>query len=708
MVVRTTCRNCIFDCGVLAHVRNGNVVKVAGDPNHPITKGYICPKGVAITAIQNHPERLRYPLKRIGARGEGKWQRISWDETLTSIAETLLGIMGQHGPTSILVSGLIPRPNLPYYTLESALNTPGNFVHDVHICFKPQAIADLSTYGGVLTWAHALNHDLSNTNCVMIWGFNPTDTYPAFDSNALRVKNRGGKLIVVDPRSIPLVAKADVWLQVRPGSDGALALGMLNVIINEELYDKQFVRDWCVGFDQLKERVQQYDPITVAKITWVPKEKIVEAARIYAINKPAVLASCCGVLQAPNAVQTARALALLIAVTGNVDRKGSNGFADHSPILFAEDLHNLMRPAPEIFRKQLGAEEYPLMSGPESYLKMAGSHAALNAMLTGKPYPIKALLTNNNLLCAVEDSKRVLEALMKLDLLVFSDLFLTPTAEFADYVLPSTTYLETDAVSEYTRGIAARQKAVEPLAECRDQNEFVFDLLRKMSIDHPLHVKSHRELLDYGLKKVGITFEELKQKGYLVIPQTDKKYEKGLLQPGGKTGFNTTSGKCELYSSRFEKYGYDPLPFYKEPFESPYSSPELAKEFPLILITGTRSIEYYGIFGMIVPQLRRIHPDPLVEINPRTAEQLGITEGDWVWIKTQNKKGRVRRKAHLTVGIHPNVVNVEGLWWLPERKNQDERIWEANANVLTSLRDDCDPVCGGSYARCLLCEVSKT
>ena len=706
-VVRTTCRNCIFDCGVLVYVENGSVTKVVGDSNHPISKGYICSKGAAITAIQEHPERLRYPLKRVGARGEGRWQRVSWDEALSSIAKTLTGILREYGPESILVSALIPRPMLPYYALEGALKTPGNFIHDTHICFKPQAIADIATFGAVLTWVHFINHDLSDTNCIVLWGCNPTDTYPTFDLNITRAKNRGAKLIVVDPRRIPTAEKADVWLQVRPGADGALALGMLNVIINEGLYDKEFVRDWCVGFDQLKERVQQYDPKTVAKITWVPEESIIKAARIYANNKPAVLGSCCGVLQAPNNVQTSRALSLLVAVTGNVDRKGANGFPDPGPVLVEEDLHDLMRPPPEVFRKQLGADKYPLLSGPESYMKMAGPHAVLDALLTGKPYPVKAVLTNNNLLCVVEDSKRVLEALMKLDLLVFADLFMTPTAEFADYVLPSVTFLEMDGISEYPYGVAARQKVVEPVGECRDQNEVAFDLLKKMGLSYPLPVKSYRELLDYSLKDAGLTFEEFKQKGYLVTPQVEKKYEKGLLRPDGKIGFNTKSGKCELYSSDFKRFGYDPLPFFKEPFESPYSTPELTKEYPFILLTGTRSLEYYGIFGMIVPQLRKVHPDPLLEINPESAKKLGIAEGDWVWVETQNKRGRVKRKAHLTSGIHPMVVNAEGLWYLPERKAQEERLWEANVNVITSLKDDCDPICGGSYARCLLCKVYK-
>ena len=694
------------------YVREGKVVKLEGDPKHPHSKGMICPKGVAQTQIIYQPDRLRHPLKRIGERGEGKWQRISWDEALDTIAKKLTQVRESYGPESIVaIIGGNPRR---YYAaariLTDSIGSPNWGYADAMFCWGPHIVAEAATWGpssGLRRITEGFTSDIENANCIIVWGGNPVQTHTEVAKRVVKARTRGAKVIVIDPRLTATASKADLWLQLRPGTDGALALGMLNIIINERLYDADFVDKWCVGFEELKQRVQEYPLEKVAKITWVPAEDIRKAARMYATTKPAALYARVAPEMISNSTQSIRAINLLIAITGNVDVKGGNVFqcfpAGYHPRGF---FHRKERRLPdEVEEKRLGAKEYPLLCGPRSPVPLLHSLVTIKAILTGKPYPVKAMISTNNLLLCLPNTREVLEALKKLDFFVVQELFLTPTAELADIVLPAAHFLEVEEnVDRYMNVIAVRRKVIEPVGECWDEMKIAFEILKRMGLKFSIWpgLEGAEEWEDHlyenwQLASIGMTFDDLKKKDYIVTPMEYKKYDRIL----------TPSGKVELYSSIFKELGYDPLPHYVEPFESPVSTPKLTKEYPFILITGSRQLAYFHSLGHQVPWLRELVPDPLVEMHPETAEKLGIKDGDWVWIETPRMKGRVKQKAKLSLGIHPEVVNAVAHWWYPEKPAPEYGLWESNINVIMSSDPPYEDICGTPPMRGTLCKIYK-
>lgn len=687
---------CHGGCGVLVHVKDGKIIKIEGDPESPLSRGTMCVKCLASLEHVYNPYRIKYPMKRIGERGEGKWQRISWDEALNSIASKLKEIREKYGPESIAIGQGTGRHHYFFVVrFANALGTPNWCEPGLAQCFLPRVTVSLITYGDFFVCDYY--GDIS-PKCLLVWGHNPLVTGPDGEIAVLvrRCLGKNPKLIVVDPRRTEMAEKADLWLQIRPGTDCALALSMLNVIINENIYDKEFVEKWTVGFDRLCEHVKQYTPEWAEKVTWIPAEKIREAARMYALTKPACIEWGVALEHTPNCIQTLRAIALLPAVTGNIDIPGGNIFGMHivRPFPFLYDK----LPA-EMWEKRLGSDKFKLLCGREAVLPSAHASTLFKAMRTGNPYPIKAFLVfGNNALVTYANSKEVYEALMNLELLVVTDIYMTPTAEIADFVLPAATWLEVDEIVAFpylAENVVLVQQKIVGVEEAKPDEWILIELARRLNLPHG--TESLEEVLNYQLEPLGITFEELKKRGYVSVPIKYRKYE--------EKGFNTPSGKVELYSSILEKLGYDPLPHYKEPPESPVSTPELAREYPLILITGGRTPCFFHSEGRQIPSLRKLHPDPIVEIHPETAKELGIKDDDWVLIETP--RGRIKQRAKLTDGIHPKVVHVEHGWWFPEKPAPDHGVWESNANLLTNNGPPYDPAMGTYQLRALLCRISK-
>ena len=703
--VRTACQGCHCECGVLVHVRNGKVVKIEGDPEHLMNEGKMCPKGLAYTQLLYHPDRLKYPLKRTGQRGAGTWQRISWDEALDTICAKFKEIMGKHGPLAIgYVAQDGPRPyQTPYFLLLRALGSP-NMFGAAHICFMPSLEADVATIGSHVN--HERGPDYDNTNCMLVWGANPGDTHPMLARKMLKAQERGARLIVVDPRLTNFASKADLWLQLRPGTDCALALGMLNVIINNKLYDREFVEKWCFGFDELRQRVQEYTPEKVSEITWVPVQQIIEAAEIWSRSKPGCHYHRVALNQIGNSFQACRAVSILTAIVGNIDIEGGNFFSSF-PRGYKTDFHlwrrALLQLTPEVKRQQIGAEQYPLFLGPESHTSWAPLPAVVKAILTGKPYPLKAVYGVANLAIAGENARETLEALKKLEFLVLVDFFMNPTIEYADIVLPAATWLEQDDLCDisYTNYFCARQKAIEPVGECKDDKWITIELARRMGVTDEFvsQAKTVEEFLDFRVKDMGLAFADVKGKGCIIQPQKPKKYE--------ERGFHTPTGKVELYSTVAEKLDIAPLPYYEEPYESAISTPGLALEYPLIAVFGRRHIAFYHGANRQIPWLRELHPEPTVEIHPDTARELGIENDDWVWIETPRGKGRIKQKAVVTMRVHPRVISAEPFWWFPEKGGPEYGCWESNVNAITSNDPPYDPAVGSTLLRGGLCKVYK-
>lgn len=715
--VRSVCQGCHCECGVIVSIKDGKVTKVRGDSKHPMNKGFICIKGKAQPELLYHPDRVRYPLKRSGKRGEGKWEVISWDEALENIAEKLTRIKDEYGQETIFsIRGTGPRPTLwSTQLLTFALESPHILDPSLHICYIPSIIAEFATYGDSIMME--VGPDYINSKCIVVWGGNPLASHPPRGQDILEAKRkRNAKLIVIDPRRTSLAEMADVWLQVRPGTDDALALAWINIIINEQLYDKEFVNEWCLGFDELKKQAEHYPPRRVAEITWVQTDKIKEAARLYAKTKPAVLHHRVAIEHNINSTQTNRALAILVSLTGNVDIKGGNllpmspkGYTKSGDYTLGKEMigapSRLLAPDPEVMKKGIGYEKFPLASGTDAPIPYTFLSLGVEAILTGKPYPLKAAYSaGSNSAVVHQDIRRTQEALKKLELFIAVDFFMTPTAELADYVLPPATWLERDDICDLSYGnfICARQKVIEPLGECWHDLKIVIELAKRIPWVNRKYLPwdSIDDFNESCCKGAGFSFEELKEKGYITVPWKYKKYE--------KRGFETPTGKLELFSTAFEKYGYDPLPYYVEPPESPLSTPELINEYPLILITGSRNIEYFHSEGRQISSLRKRIPNPEIQLHPDVAQKLGLENEDWVWVETPQVRGeRARFKVTITTGIHPRVVNVGHAWWFPEKPGPEHGCFDSNINIALSYGPPIDPVCGSVADRGTLCKVYK-
>ena len=742
-IKKTSCAFCSQYCGVLVHVTEDNIVKIEGNPEHPMSQGFTCERNRLAINWLYHPDQLMHPLRRVGDRGEGKWQRIRWDQALDEIAEKLNEIKARYGPEAMGALEGTTRGNdyWPRARFQSLFGSPQNVFHPGVICACNEMVINRAVTGDVILFGA----DMERANCIVLWGGNFANWgNRGWITITKQKQERGLKLIVIDPRRTRSAEAADMHLQLRPGTDGALAMGWLNVIINEELYDKDFVERWTVGFDKLAERAQEYPPQKVAEITGLTPDEIIESARMYATTKPACIpfAVTCDQLGL-NGTRVEQARTILRAITGDIDVLGghlimrpgekTNGGA----FIAGSQLGLLEKLSPEQRRKQLGSDVCRLMSLrgyevsagpiekvygiPAPYEVQLAGHSPMlwRAILSGKPYPIKALFCwGSNPMQWGANLRQVYEALKSpnLELLVVQEFWMTPTAQLADYVFPAASWMERILCTnfmDFGSVIYGGERPIPPLGERKDVYEFWRALALKMGQEEYWPWETLEEVSEYRVKPMGITFKELVDKMVLIPPSMLNIKEKGgrlVKHQYEETGFPTHSGKVELYSSALEKLGYDPLPFYEEPPESPVRTPEVAKEYPLILNTGGRFMPmYHSEFRQWGIGAREKHPDPLMDIHPETARELGINDGDWAYIET--RRGRIKQKARLNPGILRNVVNAEHGWWFPEQPAKEPSlggVWESNANVLTLDEiDGCDRLSGGWATRALLCKVYR-
>lgn len=685
--VRTVCRSCHGGCGVIAHVRQGRVVKIEGDPESPISRGTLCSKGLAITQLAYHPDRILHPMKK----GKTGWERITWDEALDTIAGKFKEVMENFGPQSLFIGQGTGRDYESHFSrFGNMLGTP-NVLTAGHMCYLSRIGASLITCGRFPVCDYE-----GGPKCIILWGVNPLwtnpDEYKGVDF--WRAYRGGAKLVVIDPRENFYTKKADIWLQLRPGTDAALAMGFFNVIIQEGLYHKEFVSNYIHGWEAFVDRVMDYPLEKVQDITWVSADLIRDAARMYALTKPAAIHWGVPTEQTINCTDFTRIAIGLMAATGNLDAPGGNVFRVPPPVRSVSEFSAHEMLPPEQRKLRLGGEQYKLAAR----MTIITPKVAWDAILQEKPYPLKAgILVGTNPVVTEANSKGIYAALKKLDFLAVADLFLTPTAELAHVFLPAGTWLEQDHVSEnwkFHGFVLARQKVVE-IGECWQDHKIFLELGKRLGQPWWNTVE---DALDYILEPAGLTWKEFKEKGFLRGEMSYYKYR--------SRGFSTPTGKVEIYSTILEGWGRDPLPKYTEIPESPISTPQLAQEYPYILNAGLRIPVFFHSANRQIQWLREIRPDPIVEIHPDTASQHGIEEGDWVWISSP--RGRVRQRAKLNPGIHPRVVVAEHGWWYPEIKDQGHGWDISNINVLTDdSYDSMDPVMGATNLRVLLCNISR-
>jgi anaerobic selenocysteine-containing dehydrogenase len=723
-IKKSCCFFCHQNCGILAYVKDGKVLAIEGDPAHPTNQGGLCSRGNIALKHLDHPARINAPLKRVGKRGAGQWEQIPWDQALDEIAARLTQIRDESGAEAVATAGgTLRTDDWARRRFMNLYGSPNGF-HNSHLCWIPTFMVETAIYG----WC-PFETDLGNSRCLVLWGHNPGASGMPEMRGITDLKSKGLKVIVIDPRFTETAAKADLWLPLRPGSDLALALAWLNVIIWEGLYDKAFIENCCVGFNELAQHVQQYTPEWAAQLTWLDAGLIRESARMYATQKPGNIQWGVAIDQSGKPAGAAiQARALLRAVTGNLDAPGSDLLTGPSPVFITDEEMEANEWLPEEQKaKQIGSDKYKLTTWPgygriaeltkavwgkaptAEWMCEAHPPSVFKAILTGDPYPVKAMLVSaTNPINSYGESKQVLEALRKVDFLITCEYWMTPTAMLSDYVLPIAGALERPIITS-TYGcsdfLIASQRAIQPLYERRTDFDFWRGLALRLGQKEMWPWETLEEAFYYRIYPLGYgvgSYDEFVEKIRFHFPE--REYYKY-----GRLGFATPSRRVELVSSTLAELGYPSLPTYTGPVENEVDNPELAEKYPLVLTTGGGFMPYHHSEHFQIQELRYLRHEPYVEINPATAAELKIQDGDWVWIETQ--RGRIKQKANLTQAVHPRVVVTERGWWYPEREACEPELGgclESNTNVLTSVADkDCDPI-GGSWAnRGLLCRVYK-
>ncbi len=730
-----TAPGCHNGCSVLYYTKDGKVEKIEGDPLSPYNQGRLCMRCLDVVETFYHPDRLKYPLKRVGERGENKWERITWDEAYDDIVEHVKEIWRDYGPESIVSMQGTGRnicwqtPYLSYAGFDSPNFVLGFLSGDA--CYLPRTTIGHCFMGDffVADMSQHLEQRYAD----------PEYVYPEYilnvGNNALVsngdgffghwivdvMKQGGTKLIVLDPSCTWLASKAEYWLQVRPGTDAAVVIAMINVIIEEDLYDHDFVENWCYGFEELAERAREYTPEIAAEIAGVDAELIREAARAFGKANPGTVQWGLKVDQTVCGIPLAQALLSIGAICGDIDVPGGMMIprcAYDIPDSYGCGMWFL---SDEMLGKMLGVETSPLHA--LGFDPTANGDTVLNAIETGEPYPIRMqfIQSTNPIANMAADAPRVYRAMKSVWYNVVVDVFMTPTAiACADIVLPCGMSCERNSARVWWWPLRSIVKVAD-YYEAKSDEQIILELGKRL---HPERFpwNDDIELMTWWIQagnrfhagwphKTDETFPELCEK---VIDWPDdwayRKYELGWLRDDGQPGFNTNTGRCELYNTLFEAWGFDPLPYYEEPPESPVSTPELFEEYPYVLTTGARTWEYFHSEERMVPRLRESHPDPLTDLHPDTAAKIGVCAGDWIWV--ENMRGKCKQRVRINPSLKPDTVRSEHGWWFPEREGAYPSLYgvfDCNINNLTVQGVTGPTLYGAPYANqiCKIYPVTK-
>ena len=637
------CGVCPGGCAIIVTLENGRLVKTEADKDNPY--GAICVRGRAAPEIVYSPDRLTTPLIRTGARGEGKFRKATWDEALDMVAKNMQAIKAKYGAQAMVYH--FGRGAFEQSVSECAnrswlypFGSP-NIASVGSLCaVASNTLAPVPTFG---LSGHDMVRDVEHSQTIVAWGANPlTDSPPFLLPKIIAAQKRGARLIAIDHMRSDIAKRADQYVCIRSGTDGALALGMLRVIINEGLYDKEFVEKWTVGFDELKEYVQQFTPEEVARITRVPSETVVNLAREIAQAKHASLVMYTGLEYTSSGVQNIRAVFLLWALTGNLDVPGGLLIGQPSPPTMAAGAIK----AP-VGVKPIGSAEYPLfyeLIGNAQYMELP------KAVLSDTPYPVRGILINGASTLVNYPQPEILENVYrKLDFLAVIDIFMTRDALFADVVLPAAGLFEKSSYQRYKDYVRLRERVVEPVGESRNDLLILAQIAGRLGYGE-LFPQTEDEILQKAFDRKPELLSELRASPAgvrLEKPEPKyKKWELGMLRPDGKPGFPTPSGKVEITSSMLARHGYDALPVYVEPVEGPLASPNLTREYPLVLNTGARLTNTFRSQHLNIPGLVKLQPKPQVLMNLTDAARRGIKDGDRVIVRT--KRGQVSLWAEVS------------------------------------------------------------
>lgn len=717
-------------CGLKLFVKDGILIKVEGDPEHPITKGRLCVRCLSLKEYIYHPNRILYPQRRVGERGENTWERITWEEAYDEIMTKTKALQAEFGPECAftlcgtgregvryqypLTAGILNSPNICYSQSGWSCMGPRDTASK---CLMGSGYPEMDYGGGLPGWLDNPNYVLPKY--IVVWGKEPLKSNPdgLWGHSLIQMMKRGTKLIVADPKVTWLASRAEHVLQLRPGTDTALALGILNVIINEKLYDQEWVDKWTYGFDELVERVQQFPPAWAAAETDVPEELIIEVARILGTVKPWTLTMGLATDQNPNGVQLVHSLFTISAITGNLDCPGGTLIGEILNLDFggttSEALQSAIILPEELANKVIGQDEYPMLG---ILLNTTHPDLTLDALETGKPYSLKMVwISSTNLIAPTNSSQpnRWLAAMRKLDFIVATDTFMNPTImALADIVLPLSTFAEHEGIVMTYQGsqagiIGALNKAI-TVGECKSDLEIMLEFGKKANPEKFTMYADNAAYLNKDLAPYGLTYEQLHKDVVVLHEIPYYKYEKGLIRSDGEPGFNTTTGKFEIHSTLYEVFGEDPLPYYERPRFGPLARPDLAKEYPLTMTTGAKSYTYFHSEHRQIKTLREIRNVAYVEIHPDTAKGYGIQDGEWVVL--ENMWGKATMKVKLTPIIRRDTVAADHGWWYPEQEASSPSlygVWEANVNTMIPHKE-IGKLGFGNLAKSIPCKIYKS
>lgn len=697
----TTCWECSTCCGALARVESGRVTRIDPNPAHPASRGAFCVKGVrGLAEVTYGEKRLLHPLRRVGERGSGQWEEVSWDAALDAMAAGFAATREKHGPLALAgtTGGAFFSRGAIVSLLMRAMGSP-NFLINQDLCGGCRGVSDMVTglaiQGG---------EDVERARTVLIVGANPHAANPVQWARIKEAKARGAKIVVLDPMRSEAAKLADLWLRPSPGTDAAIAMAMMQVLISEERQDTEFIRAWTRGYDELAKRVAPWTPARAAEVSGVAEERILAAAHAYA-DGPSAFVSGHGIDAVSNGVQTFRAFHCLVAISGNLDRAGGNrrakrpkGFRNYFDV-----IHDPAFQLPaDVANQTLGAAQFPLWAGPKGWQTACHNPTVIDAMLTGKPYPVRAMYVSGaNIAVTYPDSQRTIAALRSLEFLAVAAHSMNPTAALADIVLPKTTTLEEEDVSLNAHGpcVSWTAAVAERVGEARPDVEIAAGLLERMAArgaadPRLMPWRTQREFNAWLLKDTTLSIDELARSGYAEFAHVQGDFDSQV--------FKTPSGKVELWSQRMADAGLDPLPDWVPTGASSVRDPA----YPYTLQTGLREKTYHHSRFREQAWARKVSPDPLLKIHPDTARDLGVADGDWVQVETPRGQGACRVKAQVTDATAPGIVATGMGWWLPEAAGPGFGVFDININAALSYAGPYDPASGSADTRGVPCRIS--
>lgn len=698
-------------CGVIVHYDDqGKIACLKPDKDAPLP--FVCKIAEQVRDIVYNKDRLRYPMKRKGHKGSYAFERISWDEAYDVIISKHLELKEKYGSESTAIytgRGTFERSFCDIFqpkgvkvsSAASVLFPFGspNTLGAGAFCYVSFAmIAPHVTMGSFMI---DMFSDMDNSDIIVVWGTNPeTGCPPSNYKKIMEAYEDGAKIIVIDPRRTSLAKLPEnQWIPIRPGTDGALALSLCHVLINENLYDQEFAEKWTVGFREFAEYVQQFSPEHAEKITGVPARTIRELVHEIVEVEGASPVMYTGLEYSDSGVQNIRATMIFWALAGHLDTPGGRCFLMRENIFPVNRKGLIENPAKD---KALGRNVFPLYT---KYREESHAIALPDSVLKGDPYKIRSLIIMGASVCTSWPNPPIWrQTLSELDFLVCVDRQLTLDASYADIVLPVTTGFEIDSYCYYGSTIRIREKVIEPVGEARSDYFILAELAKRLGYGH-LYPQTHEAVLAYALGASNYSAEDLKANGGILsvrrVPMQYKKWEKGLLREDGKPGFETPSGKFEIASSILKDHGYDALPVYVEPKEGPLANPGLAKDYPLVFNSGALIWPDYRTMYRSVPAFMEERPFPTVLMNPRDAKERGIEHEDRVTVRTRHGETTVR--AWVTEGIMQGCVDVSTGGGGPLGTKEWQ---ECNVQECTHLYH-YDPISGFPIYKTLLCQIEK-